>query len=95
MSTVVPPPVLPSSQQGRNAARAPLGELTNKQTQGLSHKHGGTESGDAKAHNRPAKSSGSNLGEIVEDSRKLSSGSVMVRRYRKDKLLGKVRNTST
>eukprot|EP01138_Halocafeteria_seosinensis_P014851 gb/GECG01015161.1/.p1 GENE.gb/GECG01015161.1/~~gb/GECG01015161.1/.p1 ORF type:complete len:793 (+),score=103.22 gb/GECG01015161.1/:1-2379(+) len=88
MSIAVPPPVLPSSQQGRNAGRAPLAELTNKQNQGPpspKHKTGSVQT----QHRASSKSSGSNLGEIVEDSRKSSSGSVIVRRYRKDKLLGK------
>eukprot|EP01138_Halocafeteria_seosinensis_P014850 gb/GECG01015160.1/.p1 GENE.gb/GECG01015160.1/~~gb/GECG01015160.1/.p1 ORF type:complete len:118 (+),score=11.62 gb/GECG01015160.1/:1-354(+) len=94
MSIAVPPPVLPSSQQGRNAGRAPLAELTNKQNQGPpspKHKTGSVQT----QHRASSKSSGSNLGEIVEDSRKSSSGSVIVRRYRKDKLLGKVCASST
>jgi hypothetical protein len=77
----------------RNAQTAQYRQLSQKSRQLLSE--GTAQQGNRSSLVRPQSSqSASNSSSspvIVEDRRKQSSGSTVVRRYRKDKLLGKVR----
>lgn len=80
--------------------RAPLGELNlNGRPQTSTNTGFGANKGAQKARpsnndarQPPAPPSSHSI--VVEDRRKLSNGSTIVRRYRKEKLLGKVRKKS-